>query len=125
MIFNFFEKFNFFITEEAKQYNIAIKLLERSFEIAKTIVSLDDDQYPHHMTRLVFEYNEYYNSALRILHELNLSPSHADGFEEKIFKKILPKLEMDKESKKIITLIPKYVFTKKEYTKFEKIMMGK
>ena len=59
MIFNFFEKFNFFITEEAKQYNIAIKLLERSFEIAKTIVSLDDDQYPHHMTRLVFEYNEY------------------------------------------------------------------
>ena len=117
--------FNLFKTTEEKQYNLAIKLLDKAFKRAKIIVSLDGDQYPERMTHLAFEFNEYNNEALRILHELGLFASDSSEFEQKIFNKILPNLNIKNESSKVLGLIPKYVFTKKEYSKFEKIMMGK
>ena len=102
--------FNIFKSKKQKQILDAEEHFKTALRASKGIVALDVKQYPEKIVRLAEIFNEHNTSGLKILYNLKIKIDDDGDFENKKYSYLTK-------------YFPLNALSKKEYEKFEIVMM--
>ena len=108
--------FGLFKSKEKKDVESALQQLLEALNVAKRIIEIDSERFPESMLLSAEKFNHHNVKGLSMLYAI---AKHYNWPEE-----LDPELDMHKKLNEyeIKKLLPKYVFSKKDYKKFETIM---
>ena len=108
--------FGLFKSKEKKDVESALQQLLEALNVAKRIIEIDSERFPELMLLSAEKFNHHNVKGLSMLYAI---AKHYNWPEE-----LDPELDMHKKLNEyeIKKLLPKYVFSKKDYKKFETIM---
>jgi len=108
--------FGLFKSKEKKDVESALQQLLEALNVAKRIIEIDSERFPESMLLSAEKFNHHNVKGLSMLYAI---AKHYNWPEE-----LDPELDMHKKLNEydIKKFLPKYVFSKKDYKKFETIM---
>ena len=108
--------FGLFKSKEKKDVESALQQLLEALNVAKRIIEIDSERFPELMLLSAEKFNHHNVKGLSMLYAI---AKHYNWPEE-----LDPELDMHKKLNEydIKKFLPKYVFSKKDYKKFETIM---
>ena len=110
--------FGLFKSKEARDIDKAKKFLKKALDNAKAIVLIDTKHHPEQILNLAVMFNDNNLKAINIMYRITKDNNWPEEFDDELV------MHTKFNEYNIKECFPKYALSKKDYTKFEKVMQN-